>query len=232
MSTRKRNMRKYKERLKMTIDIRQIAVTHIIRSGQAFGKCLRTFDEVFINKKFVTDYDLEVNDTFFAEVSETPESEKKIFTDRGKEVSKFRIKAIYDEDSPFMHLLTEFKATGKINLNGETTSAPNKNTDERLIDWDEAILKILIDGDNFMTTRNVLNELQDVYKVDCGGRDIGNKLMALHRIGKVARLSLHIDGSNKRVSEVCWCISDIASELYKNNVFGIFEDEEDNVQHL
>tara|TARA_R100001509_G_C4825601_1_gene201399 strand:+ start:191 stop:868 length:678 start_codon:yes stop_codon:yes gene_type:complete len=225
-------MRKYKERLKMTIDIRQIAVTHIIRSGQAFGKCLRTFDEVFINKKFVTDYDLEVNDTFFAEVSETPEAEKKIHTDKGKEVSKYKIKAIYDEDSPFIELLQEYKKTGKINLNGEATSIADKKTDEKLIDWDKAILKILKDGDNFMTTRNVLNELQGEYRLDCGGRDIGNKLSGLHKAGKVARLALHIDGSNKRVSEVCWCISDIASELYKNNVFGIFEDEEDNVHHL
>ena len=91
MSTRKRNMRRYKERLKkMKVDIRQIAVTHIIPSGHGIGKCLRTFDEIFINKKFVTDYDLEVNDTFFAEVTETPESEKKIFIDRGKDVSDYK----------------------------------------------------------------------------------------------------------------------------------------------
>ena len=217
----------------MNIDIRQVAVTHIIRSGQAFGKCLRTFDEIFINKKFVTDYELEINDTFFAEVSETSEGERKTFNDRGKEVSKYKIKAIYDENSPFIELLQEYKKTGKIYLNGEPPSIPEQRPVERkLIDWDEAILKLLKKADNFMTTRNVLEELQETYKVDCGGRDIGNKLMALHRIGKVARLSLHIDGSNKRVSEVCWCISDIASELYKNNVFGIFEDDEENVQHL
>jgi len=83
-----------------------------------------------------------------------------------------------------------------------------------------------------MTTRNVLDVLQGEYKLDCGGKDIGNKLSSLHRVGKVARLALSIDGGNKRVSEVCWCLSDIAAELYKNNVFGIFEDEEENVQHL
>ena len=130
-------MRRYKERLKkLKVDIRQIAVTHIIRSGQAFGKCLRTFDEIFINKKFVTDYDLEVNDTFFAEVTETSEGEKKTFIDRGKDVSDYKIKAIYDENSPFIHLLQEYKATGNFNI-------AEKKPDERLINWDEAILTIL-----------------------------------------------------------------------------------------
>ena len=108
----------------MNIDIRQVAVTHIIKSGQAFGKCLRTFDEVFINKKLVTDYELEINDTFFAEVSETSEGEKKMFNDRGKEVSQYKIKAIYDENSPFIELLQEYKKTGKIYLNGEPPSIP------------------------------------------------------------------------------------------------------------
>ena len=223
-------MRRYKERLKkMKVDIRQIAVTHIIRSGQAFGKCLRTFDEIFINKKFVNDYDLEVNDTFFAEVTETSEGEKKTFIDRGKDVSDYKIKAIYDENSPFIHLLQEYKATGNLNI-------AEKKPDERLINWDEAILTILKDNDNFMTTRDVIDALQEKYK-DAGqahftGTNIGNKLSSLHRVGKVARLALSVDGGNKRVSEVCWCLSDIATELYRNNVFGIFEDEENNVHHL
>jgi len=214
----------------VNIDIRQVAVTHIIKSGQAFGKCLRTFDEVFINKKFVTDYELEINDTFFAEVSETSEGEKKMFNDRGKEVSQYKIKAIYDENSPFIELLQEYKKTGKIYLNGEPPSIPEQKPVERkLIDWDEAILKLLRKADNFMTTRNVLDELQEIYKVDCGGRDIGNKLMALHRTGKVARLVLSTDGSHKRISQCCWCYANIAVELYKNNIFGEFEDDEDDL---
>ena len=76
-------MRRYKERLKkMKVDIRQIAVTHIIRSGQAFGKCLRTFDEIFINKKFVTDYDLEVNDTFLQKLLKLQKVKKDIYRQR------------------------------------------------------------------------------------------------------------------------------------------------------
>ena len=225
MSTRKRNMRKYKERLKMSLDIRQVTVTHIIPSGHGIGRCMRSLEEVFIPKSMVVNSKINVNDLVFIEVNEVPKEEMQSLDAQRKMWSNLRARAVYDKNSPFIHLLEEYKATGKININ-------KKKDDKKLIDWNEAILKVLKDGDNFMTTRNVLDVLQGEYKLDCGGKDIGNKLSSLHRVGKVARLALSIDGGNKRVSEVCWCLSDIAAELYKNNVFGIFEDEEENVQHL
>lgn len=230
MSTRKRNMRRYKERLKkMSLDIREVTVTHIIPSGHGIGRCMRSLEEVFIPKSMVANSKIIVNDTVFIEVTEVPKEEMQSLDAQRKMWSNLRARAVYDKDSPFIHLLNEYKATGKVNIS-------QKKTDERLVNWDEAILTILEDNDNFMTTRDVIDALQEKYK-DAGqahftGTNIGNKLSSLHRVGKVARLALSVDGGNKRVSEVCWCLSDIATELYRNNVFGIFEDEENNVHHL
>ena len=223
-------MRKYKERLKkMSLDIREVTVTHIIPSGHGIGRCMRSLEEVFIPKSMVVNSKIIVNDTVFIEVTEVPKEEMQSLDAQRKMWSNLRARAVYDKDSPFIHLLNEYKATGKVNIG-------QKKTDERLVNWDEAILTILEDNDNFMTTRDVIDALQEKYK-DAGqahftGTNIGNKLSSLHRVGKVARLALSVDGGNKRVSEVCWCLSDIATELYRNNVFGIFEDEENNVHHL
>ena len=213
--------------MKQKLDIRQVAIIRIIRSGHGLGRCMKTLDEVFIPKSMVDQFNLKLNSTCFIEVIHTPKDEIKRLEGDGKLHSEYKAKVIYDKSSPFIHLMDQFKVKGAAGL-GEL--APQKNVN--VIDWDEAILKVLKDGDNFMTTRNVLDVLQGEYKLDCGGKDIGNKLSSLHRVGKVARLALSIDGGNKRVSEVCWCLSDIAAELYKNNVFGIFEDEENNVHHL
>lgn len=223
-------MRRYKERLKkMSLDIREVTVTHIIPSGHGIGRCMRSLEEVFIPKSMVANSKIIVNDTVFIEVTEVPKEEMQSLDAQRKMWSNLRARAVYDKDSPFIHLLNEYKATGKVNIS-------QKKTDERLVNWDEAILTILEDNDNFMTTRDVIDALQEKYK-DAGqahftGTNIGNKLSSLHRVGKVARLALSVDGGNKRVSEVCWCLSDIATELYRNNVFGIFEDEENNVHHL
>ena len=213
----------------MSLDIREVTVTHIIPSGHGIGRCMRSLEEVFIPKSMVANSKIIVNDTVFIEVTEVPKEEMQSLDAQRKMWSNLRARAVYDKDSPFIHLLNEYKATGKVNIS-------QKKTDERLVNWDEAILTILEDNDNFMTTRDVIDALQEKYK-DAGqahftGTNIGNKLSSLHRVGKVARLALSVDGGNKRVSEVCWCLSDIATELYRNNVFGIFEDEENNVHHL
>ena len=107
----------------MSLDIRQVTVTHIIPSGHGIGRCMRSLEEVFIPKSMVANSKINVNDLVFIEVTEVPEEEVKSLDAQRKMWSNLRARAVYDKDSPFIHLLEEYKATGKININKKKSTA-------------------------------------------------------------------------------------------------------------
>ena len=205
------------------MDIRQVAIIRIIRAGHGLGKCMRTFDEVFIPKNMIDQYKLTLNSTCFIEVMKTPKEEIKRLEGDGKLFSEYKAKVIYDKNSPFIHLMDKFKVTGKVGIMDE-------EPEKKVIDWDEAILAILQSKQDFFTSLEVLELVEKEYDAIGSNKDMTSKLNGLHQKGKVAKLSLTVDGKQDKVSKLAWCDRRIAIDIYKKYVLG-YKDEDEQDLH-
>ena len=211
--------------MKQKLDIRQVAIIRIIRSGHGLGRCMKTLDEVFIPKSMVDQFNLKLNATCFIEVIHTPKDEIQRLEGSGKLHSEYKAKVIYDKSSPFIHLMDQFSVKGLAGL-GEL--APQKNVN--VIDWDEAILAVLQSEQEFFTSFEVMEQVERKYDAIGSNKDITSKLTGLHMKGKIAKLSLTVDGKQDKVSKLAWCDRRIAMDIYKKYVFG-YGDEDDKALH-
>ena len=201
-------------------DIRQVAILRIIRAGHGLAKCMNTLEEVFIPKVMIDQYKLQMNSVCFVEVMPTPKEELKRLEGEGKLFSQYKAKVIYDKSSPFYPLLEKFSVT-------DVSRASVIEPQERLINWDEAILNVLRQKQEFYSSSEVMEMVEDQYGVMGSNKDISSKLQGLHTRGKISKVTLSNDGKQDKVSKVAWCYSQYGVPLFKKHVLGYGEADED-----
>ena len=205
-------------------DIRQVAILRIIRAGHGLAKCMNTLDEVFIPKVMIDQYKLQMNSVCFVEVMPTPKEELKGLRVKVSFLVNIKLRLFMIKAAHFILYLKSLALPMWLELQ-------QLSQKEKVIDWDDAILNILRSEQEFFSSAEVMQKVEDQYGSVGFNKDISSKLQGLHTRGKISKVTLSNDGKQDKVSKVAWCYSQYGVSLFKRHVLGYGENEDDQDLH-